>query len=120
MNPEEWTSLRSQLVLGQTLQGTVIPTPWPAGVTGIFVDLGLPVVGFVDGLLLPHVPDRWPTVGTVANFEIWWMDERPQIRLPDLRAVDHRLGPIQPVGGMQLGRQRLVELVPDAGLMPVA
>ncbi|MER5623683.1 hypothetical protein ABT061_21870 [Streptosporangium sp. NPDC002544] len=49
--------------------------------TGIFVDLHLLVVGFVDVLLLPYDADRWPTVGTVTDFEIWWMDERPQIRL---------------------------------------
>ncbi|MEU9887805.1 hypothetical protein [Sphaerisporangium sp. NPDC051011] len=81
MNPEAWALLRSQLILGQTLQGTVLPTTWPAGVTGIFVDLRLPVVGFVNVLLLPHDAHRWPTVGTATDFEIWWMDERPQIRL---------------------------------------
>lgn len=49
--------------------------------TGIFVDLNLPVVGFVDVLLLPHDAGRWPETGTETDFEIWWMDERPQIRL---------------------------------------
>jgi hypothetical protein len=24
---------------------------------------------------------QWPAEGTVSEFEIWWMDERPQIRL---------------------------------------
>jgi hypothetical protein len=72
-------------MLGQRLQGTVLPAPWPVGVTGIFIDLQFPVVGFVDVLLLPHDTGRWPTVGTVTDFEIWWMDERPQIRL---RPVD--------------------------------
>jgi hypothetical protein len=81
MDAGAWLRLRSRLTLGQRLQGTVLPTPWPAGATGIFVDLHLPVAGFVDVLLLPHDADRWPAVGTVTGFEIWWMDERPQIRL---------------------------------------
>ena len=51
------------------------------GVTGIGVDLGLPVGGFVDGLHLPRDPGRWPALGTVTAFIIWWIDERPQIRL---------------------------------------
>ncbi|MFC4531764.1 hypothetical protein [Sphaerisporangium dianthi] len=87
MNPAEWALLRSRLVLGQALQGTVLPIPWPAGVTGIFVDLGLPVIGFVDVLLLPDDPDCWPTTGTVTDFEIWWIDERPQIRLKPVDAA---------------------------------
>jgi hypothetical protein len=51
------------------------------GAIGVFVDLGLAVGGFVDVLMLPFDATQWPTVGTVAEFEIWWMDERPQIRL---------------------------------------
>lgn len=51
------------------------------GVTGIGVDLGLPVGGFVDVVHLPRDPGRWPALGTVTTFIIWWIDERPQIRL---------------------------------------
>jgi hypothetical protein len=81
VSAEAWRRLRPRLMLGQRLWGTVLSAPWPAGVTGIFVDLCLPVVGFVDVLLLPYDAGRWPTAGTVTDFEIWWMDERPQIRL---------------------------------------
>ena len=81
MIAEDWRRLRPQLRLGQRLTGTVQPSPWPVGVTGIFVDLGLPVGGFVDVLLLPHDAGRWPATGTVTEFEIWWLDDRPQIRL---------------------------------------
>ncbi|GAB2816943.1 hypothetical protein GCM10027200_15600 [Lentzea nigeriaca] len=55
-----------------------VPRP---GAIGVFVDLGLSVGGFVDVLLLPFDAARWPVDGTVTEFEIWWMDERPQIRL---------------------------------------
>lgn len=51
------------------------------GVTSIGVDLGLPVGGFVDFVHLPRDPGRWPALGTVTSFTIWWIDERPQIRL---------------------------------------
>ncbi|MGW5101243.1 SUKH-3 domain-containing protein [Streptomyces sp. NPDC004100] len=51
------------------------------GATGVFVDIGLPVGGFVDVLLLPTASERWPEEGTVAEFELWWVDERPQVRL---------------------------------------
>ena len=55
-----------------------MPSP---GAIGIFVDIGLPVNGFVDVLLLPSEAERWPTEGTESEFEVWWADERPQIRL---------------------------------------
>lgn len=51
------------------------------GVAGVAVDLGLPVGGFVDVVHLPFDPGRWPAIGTVTGFIIWWVDERPQIRL---------------------------------------
>jgi hypothetical protein len=51
------------------------------GVAGIGVELGLPVGGFVDVIHLPSDPGRWPAIGTVTGFVIWWTDERPQIRL---------------------------------------
>lgn len=83
---ESWKELRPQLRLGQPLAGTVVWVPRP-GAIGIGVDVGLAVGGFVDVLMLPFDPAQWPTVGTVAEFEIWWFDERPQIRL---RPVDRR------------------------------
>jgi hypothetical protein len=62
------------------------------GATGIGVDLGLPVGGFVDVVHLPFDPGRWPALGTVTSFTVWWIDERPQIRLvpadPRLRRED--------------------------------
>ncbi|MFB7215643.1 hypothetical protein [Streptomyces sp. NPDC056255] len=75
-----WDELRGQLRLGQRLAGTVDWVHRP-GVTGIGVDLGLAVSGFVDVLMLPRDATRWPAVGITADFEIWWMDDRPQIRL---------------------------------------
>ena len=51
------------------------------GVTGIGIDLGLPVGGFVDVVLMPRDPGRWPALGVVTTFIIWHIDERPQIRL---------------------------------------
>ncbi|GEB57053.1 hypothetical protein GCM10017674_67030 [Streptomyces gardneri] len=35
----------------------------------------------VDVLLLPDESEDWPAEGTVADFEIWWVDSRQQIRL---------------------------------------
>ncbi|GAA3442749.1 hypothetical protein [Planomonospora venezuelensis] len=72
--------MRPRLRLGQRLTGTIVWVPQP-GVTGIGVDLGLPVGGFVDVLHLPRDPARWPATGTITGFVIWRMDERPQIRL---------------------------------------
>ncbi|MER7756714.1 SUKH-3 domain-containing protein [Kitasatospora sp. NPDC097643] len=77
---EEWIRARRDLRLGQRLSGTVTAVPTP-GATGLFVDVGLPVGGFVDVLLLPEDAHRWPAVGTVAEFEVWWADQRPQVRL---------------------------------------
>ncbi|MFJ8477002.1 SUKH-3 domain-containing protein [Kitasatospora sp. NPDC094011] len=77
---EEWIRVRRELRLGQRLSGTVAAVPTP-GVIGLFVDLGLAVGGFVDVLLLPADGSRWPVVGTVAEFEVWWADQRPQVRL---------------------------------------
>ncbi|MFJ6433303.1 hypothetical protein, partial [Streptomyces sp. NPDC091416] len=77
---EEWIQARIGLRLGQKLSGTVTAVPNP-GATGIFIDIGLPVGGFVDVLLLPADAEHWPTVGTVAEFEVWWADARSQVRL---------------------------------------
>ncbi|MDI3417419.1 hypothetical protein [Streptomyces luteolus] len=58
------------LPVGLRLSGTVELLPWGAGVTGLFVGLGLPVLGFVDMGHLPREPGLWPSVGTVGEFEV--------------------------------------------------
>lgn len=83
---ESWRELRPRLRLGQRFTGTVVWVPRP-GAVGVGVDLGLAVGGFVDVLMLPCDVARWPIVGTVAEFVVWWFDERPQIRL---KPVDRR------------------------------
>ncbi|MYV93614.1 hypothetical protein, partial [Streptomyces sp. SID1034] len=83
---EEWIQARRDLRLGQRLSGTVAAVPHPDA-TGIFIDIGLPVGGFVDVLLLPAAASDWPAVGTVAEFEVWWADARPQVRLKPLDVV---------------------------------
>lgn len=85
----EWSRLRSGLRLGQVFTGTVVRVPKP-GAIGVFVDIGLPAGGFVDVLLLPMDAARWPTEGTVADFELWWAD-------PDPRRQQIRLKPADPV-----------------------
>jgi len=77
---EEWEGIRRRLCFGQRFPGTVVCVPRP-GAIGIFVDIGLPVGGFVDVLLLPLDPGRWPMEGTASEFEVWWADDRPQVRL---------------------------------------
>ncbi|MET7620373.1 hypothetical protein [Streptomyces sp. NPDC005408] len=76
----EWARIRRDLRFGQVFEGTVVKVPSP-GAIGIFVDIGLSVGGFVDCLLLPEQSEDWPAEGTVAEFEIWWVDSRRQIRL---------------------------------------
>lgn len=76
----DWQETRRRLSFGQCLSGTVVRVPSP-GAIGIFVDIGPPVGGFVDVLLLPRNTARWPTEGTETEFEVWWADERPQVRL---------------------------------------
>ncbi|MFI7349866.1 hypothetical protein ACIBSR_26905 [Streptomyces sp. NPDC049936] len=76
----EWARIRRGLRFGQVFEGTVVRVP-QHGAIGIFVDIGLSVGGFVDGLLLPNEGEDWPVEGTVADFEIWWADSRQQIRL---------------------------------------
>ncbi|MFF9490400.1 hypothetical protein [Streptomyces sp. NPDC014676] len=80
MSAQEWEAARHRPHLGQRFLGTVVRVPSP-GVIGILVDIGLPVNGFVDVLLLPSEAERWPTEGTESEFEVWWADERPRIRL---------------------------------------
>ncbi|GAA3866748.1 hypothetical protein [Streptomyces sedi] len=76
----EWTWIRGGLRFGQVFEGTVVRVPRP-GAIGIFVDIGLSVGGFVDGLLLPERSEDWPAEGSVGEFETWWADSRQQIRL---------------------------------------
>ncbi|MEY9845554.1 SUKH-3 domain-containing protein [Streptacidiphilus sp. MAP5-3] len=83
---EEWIQTRAGLRLGQRFRGRVTAVPNP-GATGVFVDIGLPVGGFVDVLLLPTFAELWPSVGTEADFEVWWADQRHQVRL---KPVDRR------------------------------
>lgn len=72
---------------GARLTGTVSDLPWGPGRTGLFVDLGLPIAGFVDLGHLPLAPEDWPDVGTVAGFEVTTVrfgfesGATPQIRL---------------------------------------
>ncbi|MGW1023758.1 hypothetical protein ACWD4J_08555 [Streptomyces sp. NPDC002577] len=58
------------LPAGTRMIGRIARTPWPPGVTGLFVDLGLPVGGFVDMLWLPRDPAGWPAVGTEVELEV--------------------------------------------------
>lgn len=86
-----WAKLRATLQVGQRLSGTITWIPKP-GAIGIGVDLGLPAGGFIDVLLLPRDPQRWPELGSRTEFVISSMDTRPQIRLcpvdPALRHED--------------------------------
>ncbi|MYS22381.1 SUKH-3 immunity protein [Streptomyces sp. DvalAA-14] len=86
VSAEEWIRIRRGLRFGQRFRGTVTAVPRP-GAIGIFVDIGLAVSGFVDVLLLPTVAEHWPSEGTKAEFEVWWADQRPQVRL---KPVDPR------------------------------
>lgn len=88
-----WPLLRPQLRLGQALTGTIAWTPRP-GTIGIGVELGLSVGGFVDVLYLPNNTDQWPGLETITDFVIWWIDERPQIRLmPTDRTTAEKTSP---------------------------
>lgn len=82
---EQWRSIRAGLCFGQRLDGRVVHVP-RHGAIGVFVDVGLPVGGFVDVLMLPLDAEHWPTVGTQSQFEVWWADERMQIRLKPTEA----------------------------------
>ncbi|MFM9372219.1 hypothetical protein [Streptomyces sp. Da 82-17] len=77
------------LPVGLRLPGTVSVIPWGAYLTGLFVDLGLPVPGFVDMVHLPREPEPWPAVGTAGTYEVLQVRlnceaesrSRPQVRL---------------------------------------
>ncbi|MFJ8629685.1 hypothetical protein [Streptomyces sp. NPDC093568] len=72
------------LPVGTRLTGTFTVSPWGPGVTGVFVDAGLPAPGFVDAAVLLEAGCQWPAAGTEADFEV--VDLRvgggqPRIRL---------------------------------------
>ncbi|WP_147336135.1 hypothetical protein [Streptomyces triticagri] len=87
---------RGPLPDGARLTGTVVAAPWGIGVTGLFVELPLPVPGFVD---MGHLgaAENWPAIGTAAEFEVLAVRfdaerrARPQVRL-------------RPTGGRGSGR----------------
>ncbi len=68
LDDEELGALRQTLHLGQKLTGTVVFAFPKPGTVGLGVDVGLAVPAFVDVLLLPDDPDKWPPLGTVAEF----------------------------------------------------
>ncbi|MGW2087470.1 S1 RNA-binding domain-containing protein [Streptomyces sp. NPDC001880] len=78
----EWERVQGELRFGQVLTGTVVRVPKP-GAIGVFVDIGLGVVGFVDVVLLPRERiEDWPVEGTVTDFEVWWVhSDHQQVRL---------------------------------------
>ncbi|MGW1955936.1 hypothetical protein ACWCPI_24855 [Streptomyces sp. NPDC001920] len=72
------------LPVGTRLPGTFTGSPWGPGVTGVFVDVGLPAHGFVDAAVLLRAGCRWPADGTPAEFEVLDLrvgGGRAQIRL---------------------------------------
>ncbi|WP_181696371.1 hypothetical protein [Nocardia sp. GTS18] len=71
--------------VGDHVSGVVTMIPRP-GTIGLFVDLGRPPIGFVDVLNLPESLDRWPTVGTVTDFEVL-QHRHQQVRLWPLDAA---------------------------------
>src|SRR5690349_7014321 len=76
---------RCRFPRGERVCGRVSAVPWGPGRTGIFVDLGEEPAGFVDVLLLPEDPDRWPLVGREGFFQVL-QDCPGQVRLVPLDA----------------------------------
>jgi hypothetical protein len=79
----DWDGLdeaRRRLPIGHRVTGTVHYIP-RAGTIGIFIDLGDASQGFVDVTWLPADPARWPSVGTVAGFEVLQHRRAGQVRL---------------------------------------
>ncbi|UFS94130.1 hypothetical protein [Nocardia huaxiensis] len=73
---------------GSRVTGTVEALPWGPGQTGILVDIGIPIPGFVDRAHLPADPAEWPSIGVRGTFEVlqirfsqWEDTARLQIRL---------------------------------------
>lgn len=71
---------RAAAPIGTTVTGTISSVPSPLGVVGVFVDLGLAAIGFVDHGALPFDPADWPRVGQTTTFEVLQHRYR-QIRL---------------------------------------
>ncbi|MGW0182957.1 hypothetical protein [Nocardia sp. NPDC003345] len=90
---QELDAARLLYPIGDHVSGVVTLVPRP-GAIGLFVDLARPPTGFVDALNLPASAERWPAVGTVAEFEVL-QHTRGQVRLwpldPALRSSTTRL-----------------------------
>ncbi|WP_018350692.1 GNAT family N-acetyltransferase [Longispora albida] len=82
---DQLTAGRRRYPTGSRVRGTIAETPWPAGRTGLFVDLGLGPQGFVDVLHLPLEAESWPEAGRAGWFEVLQHDWH-QIRLYPLDA----------------------------------
>ena len=67
---DELTAVRRRWPVGTRARGRVSDVPAGAGRAGVAVDLGDPVPGWVDMLLLPDEKDRWPPVGRTGVFEV--------------------------------------------------
>jgi hypothetical protein len=79
-DPGDLRRLRRLFPAGTAVTGEIDRTPWPKGVTGLFVRLPAGGQGFVDVLSLPEDADRWPDVGNLLDFEV--LGCRPgQVRL---------------------------------------
>ncbi|GAB4587840.1 hypothetical protein Ntsu_56720 [Nocardia sp. IFM 10818] len=92
--------------VGQHVTGRVTLIPRP-GTVGLFVDLGTgkPPWGFVDVLHLPDIPDEWPALGTITEFEVvHHTHDGHQVRLVPLDPA-YRSRPRPPID-----EQRLYEL----------
>ncbi|MFD3745964.1 S1 RNA-binding domain-containing protein [Nocardia sp. NPDC058633] len=87
--------------VGQHVTGVVVQIPRP-GAGGLFVDLGTPPWGFVDVSHLPDSPERWPTIGTVTDFEVvHHTHQGHQVRLIPLDPT-YRARPRSPIDAHRL------------------
>ncbi|MBL1075835.1 hypothetical protein JK358_15675 [Nocardia sp. 2] len=82
---------------GSRVTGTVEALPWGPGQTGILVDIGIPIPGFVDKAHLPGDPGEWPTIGVRGTFRVlqirfsqWEDTARLQIRLEPIGILGRR------------------------------
>jgi hypothetical protein len=67
--PDGLDVARRRFPIGTHVPGHVSYIPKP-GRIGVFVDLGRPPTGFIDVLHLPREERDWPSIGTVASFEV--------------------------------------------------
>ncbi|NBE52701.1 hypothetical protein [Streptomyces boluensis] len=82
---------------GTVLTGTVTGAPWPRGVTGLFVDVGLSVPGFLDIGELSYDVEEWPREGDRVECEVVTVRAaNPQIRLRLRPAATPRSAPPSP------------------------